>query len=118
MFWVCIIRTGDNRLYIGHTESLERRELEQRFHAHGAKFLKGQGDGFSVVYFEQFQTRAEAMRRERQLKGWTRAKKEALIEKDLERLKKLWFLNPNFFRNQIAPFVRKVGLDQNMTCHP
>lgn len=89
MCFVYIIRTRNNQLYIGHTQSLERRELEHRFHAHGAKFLKAQRNDFSVVYSETFETRTEAMRRERQLKGWTRAKKEALIARDLELLKKL-----------------------------
>jgi predicted GIY-YIG superfamily endonuclease len=42
-----------------------------------------------LVYHESYDSRVEAMRRERQLKGWTRAKKEALIAGDKELLKKL-----------------------------
>lgn len=44
---------------------------------------------FIFVYIEQYGTRLETMRREKQLKGWTRAKKEALIKGDLKLLKKL-----------------------------
>lgn len=55
---------------------------------HGAKFIKDYGD-FKLVYTEQFQTRTDAMRREKQLKRWAVAKKEALISGDLKLLKKL-----------------------------
>jgi predicted GIY-YIG superfamily endonuclease len=41
------------------------------------------------VYSEAYSSRIEAMRREKQLKGWTRAKKEALISGNLKLLKKL-----------------------------
>ena len=44
---------------------------------------------FELVYQEDYVTRIEVMRREKQLKGWTRAKKEALITGNLELLKKL-----------------------------
>jgi predicted GIY-YIG superfamily endonuclease len=53
-----------------------------------AKFTKDHGD-FELVFQEEFNSRMEAMRREKQLKGWTRAKKEALIANDKELLKKL-----------------------------
>jgi len=42
-----------------------------------------------LVYSESYSTRKEAMQKEYQLKNWTRAKKEALISKDLILLKKL-----------------------------
>ena len=89
MFYVYILRTSSNRLYIGHSNNLDRRELEHKQFHHGAKFIKDSDSEFKVVYFEQFQNRAEAMKREKQLKGWTRAKKEALIGGDLGLLKKL-----------------------------
>jgi putative endonuclease len=58
-------------LYTGCTGNLHRRDNERR-----RKF----GDAFKVVYREAFTTRAEALAREKQLKGWSRAKKEALIQ--------------------------------------
>jgi predicted GIY-YIG superfamily endonuclease len=61
---------------------------EHKSSIHGAKFIKDYGD-FKLVYSEQFATRAEAMKREKQLKGWTRAKKETLIAGNLQLLKKL-----------------------------
>lgn len=88
-FFVYILQTNNNQLYIGHTNNLDRRELEHKHFHHGAKFIKDNGLSFEIVYTEQFQTRAEAMKREKQLKNWTRAKKEALITGDIELLKKL-----------------------------
>jgi predicted GIY-YIG superfamily endonuclease len=42
-----------------------------------------------LVWFDEFPTRDEALARERQLKGWSRKKKLALIEKDWARIKAL-----------------------------
>ena len=53
-----------------------------------AKFVKN-GKEFSLEYYEIYETRVEAMRREKQLKGWTRAKKEALISGEMKKLKNL-----------------------------
>ena len=43
----------------------------------------------TLVYSEPHTTRAAALRRERQLKKWTRAKKEALVARDVALLKQL-----------------------------
>lgn len=88
-FFVYILRTKNNQLYIGHTNNLGRRELEHRHFHNGAKFIKDNQFDFNLVYTEKFQTRKEAMKREKQIKGWTRAKKETLITGDFERLKRL-----------------------------
>lgn len=88
-YYVYILRTLNNQLYIGHTNNLDRREIEHRHFHHGAKFIKDSESDFEIVHKEQFIDRASAMRREKQLKGWSRVKKEALIHGDLEALKKL-----------------------------
>lgn len=88
-YFVYILRTANNRLYIGHTNNLNRREIEHKYFHHGAKFIKDNETNFSIVHTEEFPTRTEAMKREKQLKGWTRAKKEALILEDLDLLKQL-----------------------------
>ena len=89
MFYVYILRNSSNELYIGQTNNLQRRETEQLSNtSKTAKFVKDNSD-FELVYFETYPTRLEAMRREKQLKGWTRAKKEALVEGNLELLKEL-----------------------------
>ncbi len=88
-YFVYILRSTTNQLYIGQTNNLEDREIQQLAKSSkAAKFVKD-GSEFKFVYSEKYKTRKESMRRENQLKGWIRAKKEALIKGDLELLKKL-----------------------------
>ncbi len=87
MFYLYILRNQDNRLYIGQTNNLQRR-LQDHRNKNGAKYIKDYGD-FDLVYTEEFSTRAESMKREKQIKRWTRAKKEALVSGDIALLKKL-----------------------------
>lgn len=87
MFYLYILRNIRNRLYIGQTNDIKQRLNDHKTN-HGAKFIKDYGD-FELVHTEEFKTRSDAMRREKQLKGWTRAKKEALIARNTELLKKL-----------------------------
>jgi putative endonuclease len=67
MFFVYVLHSQrDNRFYIGQTQNLTdrlKRHNEGRVHA-----TKGRTP-FSLVYSEQFQTRSEAMLRERFLKS-------------------------------------------------
>jgi len=66
-------------LYIGVTNSLERRVWQ---HRHGDKVGFAQRYNLTrMVYFEHFRDVNNAIAREKQLKGWLRAKKIALIEK-------------------------------------
>lgn len=89
MFHVYILRSSSSQLYIGQTNNLQNRENQQiNKTLKAAKFIKD-GKEFQLVCHERYATRIEAMRREKQLKGWTRAKKEALIAGNLELLKKL-----------------------------
>ncbi|HCS78845.1 TPA: hypothetical protein DIV55_03810 [Patescibacteria group bacterium] len=89
MFFVYILRSSSNQLYIGQTNNFENREKQQLSKSSkAAKFIKD-GKEFSLVYSEEYSTRLESMRREKQLKGWKRAKKEALIKGDLALLKRL-----------------------------
>jgi len=88
MFYLYILRNSADRLYIGHTKNLPQRLKEHESSLHGAKFIKDCGS-FELVYTEKFAMRSEAMKREKQLKGWTRAKKRALITGDLALLKRL-----------------------------
>ena len=86
---VYILRFTNNTLYIGQTNNLEHRLKDHKNKAKRAsKFSKENGE-FKLVYQEEYKTLLESMRREKQLKGWTRAKKEALITGNLNLLKKL-----------------------------
>ena len=87
MYFVYILQCADKSLYVGCTNNLERR-LEQhsnsRWGAHYTKIRRP----VVLRYSEGFETLKEARRREAELKGWTRAKKETLIIGDKELLKK------------------------------
>lgn len=84
-----MLRTSSNTLYIGQTNNLEQRIKEHKSKiSKSAKYIR-YFSSFTLVYSEVYPTRAEAMKREWQLKKWTKAKKEALIGGNLELLKRL-----------------------------
>lgn len=88
MFFVYILHCADGSYYVGSTSDLTVRIKEHNAGINGAVHtLRHQP--FTLVYTETFNSQAEAMRRERQLKGWSHAKKEALINGDTLTLKML-----------------------------
>ena len=87
MRYVYMLRCRDNAIYIGETDDLTLR-LERHNEGRGCAFTATRLP-VSLVYAEQYATRVEAGKRERQLKGWTRQKKEALIAGDRSSLKRL-----------------------------
>ena len=87
MSYVYVLRCADGSLYIGATDNLEARLLK---HNEGkASAFTAERRPVVLAYSEQCANRTGALQRERQLKGWTRAKKEALIAGDRELLRKL-----------------------------
>ena len=86
-FYVYILRCSDGSYYTGHTGNLEARlAAHQRGEIPGYTFPRRPVE---LVFAEDFPSRQEAFQRERQVKGWSKAKKQALIEKDWEKLMKL-----------------------------
>ena len=84
-FWTYMLRCNDGSFYAGHTDDLDRRLAE---HESGSTPCYTQTRlPVALVWSEAFQTRDDAFAFERQLKGWSRAKKEALIAGDWERLR-------------------------------
>jgi len=82
-----MLHCNAGRLYVGHTDDLERRIAQ---HETGAL------PGFTrdhlpvkLVWSESFPTRYEAQTAERKLKGWSRAKKLALIRGDWNEISRL-----------------------------
>ena len=74
-FYVYLLRCADQSYYVGHTDNMESR-LSQ----HQARALPGytaQRLPVILLKVESFPTRVEALASEMQLKGWSRAKKEA-----------------------------------------
>lgn len=79
-----ILRTCLNTLYIGQTNNLEKRLKQHKSKtSKSAKYLRP-FSSFQLVYHEEYKTRKEVMRRECQLKKWTKKKKEALISGNLD----------------------------------
>jgi len=77
------IMTNINKttLYIGVTNNLKRR-LSQHYNNQGNKqTFAGRYNCFNLVYFEHYTDINQAIQREKQLKKWSREKKEGLITK-------------------------------------
>ena len=75
---VYIMASASGVLYIGMTNDLERRVLE-----HKAGLVRGFSSKYktkNLVYFETFRDVRAAIAREKELKGWLRSKKIALID--------------------------------------
>lgn len=86
-FFVYILECVDGTLYVGYTTNLEKREQRHQ---------EGRGGAYTaarlpvrMVYSESFPTAGAARRRERQIKGWTHAKRAALVARDQESLRML-----------------------------
>ncbi len=86
-FWVYILPCADESYYTGHTDDLEKRLVDH---------YEGQCGGYTairmpveLVFSEEFNTREEALAFERQIKGWSRKMKEALIKGDWNEISKL-----------------------------
>lgn len=79
-FWVYMLQCVDGSYYVGHTDNLERRLAE-----HEQNILEGYTSRrlpVKLVFCSEFPTRNDAFIRERQIKGWSHRKKQALIKED------------------------------------
>ncbi|MEO8095058.1 MAG: GIY-YIG nuclease family protein [Pseudolysinimonas sp.] len=84
MAWVYILKCADNSYDVGST-----RDLERRFAQHGS----GEGAAYTrarrpveLVFAEEFERIDDAYFREKQIQGWSRVKREALIARSYESL--------------------------------
>jgi predicted GIY-YIG superfamily endonuclease len=87
MRYVYILRCRDQSLYVGETDDVVTRVIRHN-EGRGCLFTASRLP-VALVYAEQYATRLDALKRERQIKHWTRAKKEALIAGDKALLKRL-----------------------------
>ena len=86
-FFVYIVKCSDNSYYTGFTSNLEQRINEHnngKYNGYTSKRLS-----VTLVYSNRFNNADDAIRAEKQIKGWSRGKKEALIKGDFEKLKEL-----------------------------
>ncbi|MCI2928262.1 GIY-YIG nuclease family protein [Staphylococcus hominis] len=76
--FVYIVRCSDNSLYTGYTNNIEVR-INKHNAGKGAKYTKTRRP-VVLVYQEMYDTKSEALRREYEIKTFTRQKKLKLIE--------------------------------------
>lgn len=84
MAWMYILECGDGSYYVGSTKDLELR-LSQHQEGIGSKYTSGRLP-VKLVYCEEYDRVADAFYREKQVQGWTRRKREALINGNPELL--------------------------------
>lgn len=85
--YVYILLCSDGSYYTGSTNNLELR-LQQHFSGEGSNYTQKHRP-IKLLYFEEFSEMAEAFYREKQIQGWSRKKKEALIKEKFEKLSDL-----------------------------
>ena len=78
MHYTYMVRCGDDTLYTGYTTDVLRR-TEEHNRGKGAKYTRSRLP-VELVYYETYESKTEAMRREYSLKQLTRVEKLKLIE--------------------------------------
>ncbi len=78
MTYTYILKCSDNSFYTGYTTDLENR-LKTHNEGLGAKYTRGRLP-VQLVYYETFETKSEALKREIAIKKLTKSQKEKLIE--------------------------------------
>ena len=76
MSYTYILRLANGQYYVGSTHNLQLR-LER--HNNGTTRFSHIHLPFELVYYEEYEHHDDAIKREHQLKGWSRVKKEKLI---------------------------------------
>ena len=82
-----ILKCSDNTYYIGSTTNIELRIAEHN-QGEGAEYTKRRLP-VQLVYFEECLSIKDAFLREKQVQGWSRKKREALINNQHEKLPEL-----------------------------
>jgi len=78
-FYAYMLRCSDGSYYVGRTDNLETRMMQ---HAQGTTGYTATRKPCELVWQGEFESRENALAFELQIKGWSRAKKEALIRGD------------------------------------
>jgi predicted GIY-YIG superfamily endonuclease len=85
--WMYILECTDGTYYTGSTKNLDLR-VSQHQNGEGANYTRKRLP-VKLIYYEEFNRIDEAFYREKQVQGWSRKKKEALIKGLANELKKL-----------------------------
>ena len=87
-YYVYIVICRDNSYYTGITNNIERRLWEHNT-GYNQKCFTYERRPVELKYLQHFQHVKQAIAWEKQLKGWSRSKKEALFREDWEEIKRL-----------------------------
>ena len=93
MFWVYILRCADGSYYTGHTDDLERR-MGQYKAAEWYRIHRGSPSGGTCLVARNNNARRSIIGGERQIKGWSRKKKEAMMRGDWAEVSRMRALTP------------------------
>lgn len=99
-FYVYMLECADGSYYIGHTDDIDQRVLQ---HEAGEIGYTATRKPVRLMWQGEFETREGALAFEQQVKGWSRAKKEALVAGDWERIKELARSKSTTVRAEPAP---------------
>jgi len=80
MYYLYILLCKDGSIYTGVTNNIKRRFSEHK-NKKGGHYTSSH-QAIKIIYKEEYSTQKEALKRERQIKGWRREKKLALIKFD------------------------------------
>ena len=110
--YVYILKCNDNSYYTGVTNNIERRLAEHQSGINETCYTYKRRPVI-LMFFEKFPTPMAAICFEKQVKGWTRSKKEALIANNWDKLHKLAKCeNSTSHKNHNPPFDSAQG-DKN-----
>lgn len=84
--YVYILECCDGSLYTGSTIDLDKRLIEHQ-QGKGANHTRKRLP-VRLVYFKEYSSIGEAFRKEKQIQGWSRSKKKALVKENFEDLKR------------------------------
>ena len=82
-FLVYLLRCSDGTYYCGHTDDIENRMQQHHLADSGYTSTR---KPVQLAWQGEFETREAAIKFERQVKGWSRAKKDALVIGDWSRI--------------------------------
>jgi putative endonuclease len=110
-FWVYLLRCRDGSYYTGHTDDLEKRMAEHQ-QGMGADWTRRRRP-VELVWSGWVGERYDALAFERRVKNWSRAKKEALIAGDWEKVG--YFAKPPHERPSTSLGTDDVGEPHQLT---
>ena len=85
IYYVYILKCSDNSYYTGITNNLERRIIEHQEGYHNDSYTFTRRP-IELVFYTEFTDPNDAIEIEKRIKGWSRMKKEALINGDYKTL--------------------------------